>query len=189
MKSFRNLISKGKSFLKREILRTSPPFLIKECVNILEVGRHSFHNGGFTVKGYGECRIGNFVAIGSGVTLILNNHNIGFPSLQYRFYNHYFGKLPFIPQGSKIIIGNDVWIGDNAIVLPGVTVGTGAIIGAGAVVTKDIAPYSIVAGNPAKLIKMRFSQEAIERLLESKWWEWSDTKIKENREFFFTKIS
>lgn len=77
-------------------------------------------------------------------------------------------------------IGNDVWIGYRAMILSGVTVGDGAIIGAGAVVTKDVPPYSIVAGNPAKVVKYRFDEETREVLLRIKWWEWEIEKIVDN---------
>ncbi|HEX9062699.1 MAG TPA: DapH/DapD/GlmU-related protein [Clostridia bacterium] len=72
----------------------------------------------------------------------------------------------------KCIIGHDVWIGHAAIIMPGVTIGTGAVIGAGAVVSRDVAPYSIVVGVPAQPIKKRFPDEIIEKLLDSKWWDW-----------------
>jgi acetyltransferase-like isoleucine patch superfamily enzyme len=81
----------------------------------------------------------------------------------------------------NVIIGNDVWIGMNAIILSGVHIGDGAVIGAGAVVTKDVCPYAVVAGNPAKVISYRFLPEVIEKLLLVKWWDWSLEKIKANR--------
>lgn len=77
-------------------------------------------------------------------------------------------------------IGNDVYIGYRAMILSGVTIRDGAVIGAGAVVTKDVPPYAVVAGVPAKVVKMRFSDEIIERLLKLRWWEWELEKIKEN---------
>lgn len=79
-----------------------------------------------------------------------------------------------------IIIGNDVWIGYEAIVLSGVTIGDGAIIGTRAVVTKDVPPYTIVGGIPAKPIRKRFSDEVISKLLELQWWNWPENRIKEN---------
>lgn len=79
-----------------------------------------------------------------------------------------------------IVIGNDVWIGYEAIVLSGVTIGDGAIVGTRAVVTKDVPPYTIVGGIPAKPIRNRFSDEVIASLLEIKWWEWPDEKIQRN---------
>ncbi|WP_329955284.1 CatB-related O-acetyltransferase [Xanthomonas albilineans] len=76
------------------------------------------------------------------------------------------------------VIGNDVWIGHGAIVLSGVTVGDGACIGAGAVVSKDVPPYAIVAGNPARVVRMRFEQQIISRLLQIRWWNWPIEKIR-----------
>ncbi len=79
-----------------------------------------------------------------------------------------------------IVIGNDVWIGYEAVILSGVTIGDGAIIGTRAVVTKDVPPYTIVGGVPAKPIRKRFSEETIASLLEIKWWNWSKEQIAEN---------
>jgi chloramphenicol O-acetyltransferase type B len=78
------------------------------------------------------------------------------------------------------VIGNDVWIGTEAMIMAGVHVGDGAVIAARAVVTRDVAPYTIVGGNPAKLIKQRFSDEDIATLLQVKWWDWSEDRIREN---------
>jgi chloramphenicol O-acetyltransferase type B len=77
-----------------------------------------------------------------------------------------------------VVIGNDVWIGAEAIIMSGVTIGDGAIIAARAVVVKDVAPYAIVGGNPAKFIKFRFDEMTIERLLAIKWWDWPEARIK-----------
>lgn len=82
-------------------------------------------------------------------------------------------------------IGNDVWIGANVIILPGVKIGDGAVLAAGAVVTKDVEPYAIVGGVPAKVIKYRFDQEMIDVFLKIKWWEWSVEKIEKNIELFY----
>ena len=84
------------------------------------------------------------------------------------------------------MIGNDVWIGANVVILPGVTVGDGAILAAGAIVTKDVEPYAIVGGVPAKKLRYRFPQVVREALLASAWWEWSQEKIEEHIELFFT---
>ena len=82
-----------------------------------------------------------------------------------------------------IIIGNDVWIGYDAVILAGVTIGDGAIIGTRAVVTKDVPPYTIVGGVPAKPIRKRFSDEDIALLLELKWWDWSVDKISDSIQY------
>ena len=79
----------------------------------------------------------------------------------------------------NILIGNDVWVAAEAIIMSGVTIGDGAVIGARAVVTKDVLPYTIVAGNPATVVKKRFNDKTIQRLLEIKWWDWTDAKIHE----------
>lgn len=89
-----------------------------------------------------------------------------------------------VNEEQPIIIKNDVWIGTNTLILPGVEIGNGAIIAGGAVVTKDVPDYAVVGGVPAKVIKYRFTKEEIEQLLEIKWWDWPIEKIKENVELF-----
>ncbi len=82
-----------------------------------------------------------------------------------------------------VVIGNDVWIGYNVIIISGVSIGDGAAIGAGSVVTKDVPPYAIVAGNPARLVRYRFDERTIQKLLQIQWWNWPDEKVKENIHF------
>lgn len=84
-----------------------------------------------------------------------------------------------------IKVGNDVWIGQNVVILPGVTIHDGAVCAAGAVVTHDVPPYAIVGGIPARVIKKRYSDNTIEKLLKIRWWDWSDEKIKNNLEYFY----
>lgn len=100
------------------------------------------------------------------------------------FNNPEFEKSP-LRKNATITIGNDVWIGANAIILPGVKIGDGAIIAAGAVVTKDVEPYAIVGGVPAKVIKYRFSHDMIILLLRLKWWDWEPQIIEKNIELFY----
>jgi virginiamycin A acetyltransferase len=90
--------------------------------------------------------------------------------------------LEQLPFKGDTVIGNDVWIGQNATIMPGVKVGDGAIIAANSTVTKDIEPYTINGGNPAKFIKKRFSEEEVEFLLKLQWWNWDEEKIFDNLE-------
>lgn len=127
------------------------------------------------------CEIGRFCSIGHDVEIGLGKHPVStFVSTYPAFYNTNF-QVPFIkPNGNKfkefdlIKIGNDVWIGDRVIVVDGVSIGDGAIIGAGAVVTKDVEPYTISAGIPAKPIRKRFTEDQISFLLEFRWWNKDD---------------
>lgn len=91
----------------------------------------------------------------------------------------------YIRNNRPVCIGNDVWIGANVVILPGTTIGDGAILAAGAVITKDVAPYAIVGGVPARLIRKRYSEEIIAKMLQIKWWDWDENKIKENLEWFY----
>jgi len=84
-----------------------------------------------------------------------------------------------LPAHSPIVIGNDVWIAENVKIKQGVTVGDGAVLATECFVTKDVPPYAMVGGNPARIIKYRFTETQIETLLDLKWWNWEDTKIKE----------
>jgi acetyltransferase-like isoleucine patch superfamily enzyme len=91
-------------------------------------------------------------------------------------------------KGDYVNIGNDVWIGARAIIMPSVTIGHGSIIGAGSVVTRDIPPYSVVAGVPAKVIRCRYNPDEIEKLLAIAWWNWSEKKIIENLDYFYDDV-
>ena len=127
--------------------------------------------------------IGKFCMIASGATFIMNGGNhLTNATSAYPFaifggaWQHAMDDKTYPTKGNTII-GNDVWIGHDATIMPGVTIGDGAIIATKAVVTKDVAPYTIVGGNPAKLIKKRFSDDIISKLLELKWWDWEIEKI------------
>lgn len=132
--------------------------------------------------------IGKYCAIAHGLRIRSRNHFTGYINLSCKFRNRY--KLPkLILVKGPVIIGNNVWIGDNVTILSGVTIGNGAVLGAGSIVTKDIPPYSIAAGNPAKVIKTRFPDRVIEQLIAINWWDWPDDKIRRNRKFFETDFS
>ena len=127
--------------------------------------------------------IGKFCQIASGVEFIMNdaNHQMSavstFPFYTLEGWDMDAPAVLDMPFKGDTIIGNDVWIGQNAVILPGVNIGDGAIIGANSVVGSDIAPYTIVAGNPAKVIRKRFDEELIDLMLRFKWWDKSIEEI------------
>lgn len=133
--------------------------------------------------------IGKFCMIASDVTFIMNGANhltdaistYPFAIFGNGWENAMEGKT--YPSKGDTIVGNDVWIGHKVTIMPGVNIGDGAIIATGAVVTKDVAPYSIVGGNPAKELKRRFSDKEISQLLEIKWWDWEIDRITRNVQF------
>ncbi|MCC6413596.1 MAG: CatB-related O-acetyltransferase [Saprospiraceae bacterium] len=127
--------------------------------------------------------IGKFCMIASGVTFIMNGANHLTDALStYPFaifgngWEHAMEGKTY-PFKGNTVVGNDVWIGYNAVIMPGVTIGDGAIIGSCSVVTKDVPPYAIVGGNPAQVLRKRFSDEQIEKLLEMKWWDKTAAEI------------
>lgn len=130
--------------------------------------------------------IGKFCMIASDVKFIMNGANHLSESISsYPFAifgngweNAMEGKT--YPNKGDIVIGNDVWIGYNATIMGGVTIGDGAIIATNATVTKDVAPYTIVGGNPAKEIRKRFDEDTVKKLLEMQWWNWDIARITKN---------
>ena len=127
--------------------------------------------------------IGKFCQIAAGVEFVMNgaNHQMNavstFPFYTLEGWNMDAPALADLPLKGDTVIGNDVWIGQNAVILPGVHIGDGAIIGANSVVGSNVAPYTIVIGNPAKEIRKRFDNELIELMLKFKWWDKSVEEI------------
>ncbi len=147
--------------------------------------------GDFTIIGNGtkisKTIIGNFCSIGSDCKIGLGKHPTkDFVSTHPIFFSTLkqaqitFSDKNYFKEFEDISIGNDVWIGTNAIVMDGVTISDGAIVAAGAVVTKDIPPYAIVGGVPAKIIRYRFEQDKIEKLLNIKWWNMDISHMKKH---------
>ena len=135
-----------------------------------------------------KLQIGKFCSIACGAKFIFNSANHTLSSLSTYPFPLFFEERGLEKKDvtnawdnkGDIVIGNDVWIGYEAVVLAGVTIGDGAIIGTRAVVTKNVPPYTIVGGVPAKPIKKRFSEETISALLEIQWWNWSKERIARN---------
>lgn len=137
-----------------------------------------------------NAEIGKFCSIATGVSISPGSHNTNRVSTHPSFFDN-STPLPLVFAEEKEIvsikrtkIGDDVWIGERAILLDGINIGIGAVVAAGAVVTKDVAPYTIVGGVPAKEIKKRFSENEIEQLLASKWWLKPEKWLKENHTYF-----
>lgn len=166
------------------------------------IGRYSYVGNRSDLH---NCKIGRFCSIAPGVKIIVDVH----PSSVYvstfpSFYSTHRTKAPSYVSKTKFeehlsidnydaVIGNDVWIGTNAMIKGGVRIGDGAIVAFGSIVTKDVPPYAIVGGVPAKVIKYRFTEEQIEKLLDIQWWNKSDEWLKthvdefENIELFLEK--
>jgi len=147
------------------------------AIEYAELGDYSYLGPGCMVA---DARIGRFCAIAAQVRISAPNHPLDRPS-QHRFTycpeyysagaqrDHTFFRDR---RADRVVIGNDVWIGHAVIVVPGVTVGDGAVLAAGAVVTRDVAPYTIVGGVPAKQIRERFSRDIAAQLAATAWWNW-----------------
>lgn len=144
---------------------------------------------------YPECnndklKIGKFCSIACGAKFLFNAANHTINSLSTYPFTIFFEEWNLDTDTTSIakawdnkgdiIIGNDVWIGYEAVILAGVTIGDGAIIASRAVVTKDVPPYTIVGGVPAKIIKKRFDERTIDKLIELRWWDWSKEDIRRN---------
>lgn len=162
-------------------------------VTYSEIGRYSYIANDSKIN---NATIGRFCSIGFEVHIGTGKHPIDFKSTSPVFYstNRLFTNIPFAKEQhyseyERCTIGNDVWIGARAIILDGVTIGNGAIIGANSLVTKDVEPYSIVGGVPAKHIKYRFSAEKIQALQAEAWWNWTDEKLTAELSSFQKPIS
>jgi Acetyltransferase (isoleucine patch superfamily) len=170
----------GEIYIKPTL--TNPNIIVGDFSYIADTDfeRHVTHHYAFLGD---RLIIGKFCQIAAGVKFVMNgaNHQMNAVST-FPFYTlegwHMDPPSPAdLPLKGDTVIGNDVWIGQNAVILPGVHIGDGAIIGADSVVGGDVAPYTIVVGNPARLLRKRFDEELIELLLHFKWWDKSIEEI------------
>ncbi|MFA8434290.1 MAG: CatB-related O-acetyltransferase [Marinifilaceae bacterium] len=178
------------------------PFVGKQLKEIVTnpniiVGDYSYYSGYYSGHSFDDCarylmpdrndvdklRIGKFCSIADGAIFMMagnQGHRHDWISTFPFFYQGFETAEDAFQKAGDTVIGNDVWIGANAIIMPGISIGDGAVIATSTIVTKDIEPYTIVGGNPGKVIKKRFSEEEISILLTLKWWDWEIEKIKEN---------
>lgn len=167
----------------------------------VSVGRHSYGVTSHTIllarsANPPTVTIGSFCSIAPGAVILANaDHELDLPST-YPFRTLLFrsgheGGLDYdnydVVSRGNVDIGHDVWIGQNALILSGVSIGTGAVIGAGSIVTKNVPPYAIAVGNPAKVVRYRFPPEIIVKLLSSEWWLLPDDELKKLEKYFYSK--
>ena len=183
------------------------PFLynMSDIHKLKSVGKFTYGHDRIMIKSYGSdqhCTIGSFCSISENCTILLGGeHRTDFISTYpfgYKNRELISGSFDLSCTKNKgnVIIGNDVWIGYNVTIMSGVKVGNGSVIGANSLVTKDVSPYSIVAGNPAKFLKYRFDEEVIKKLMIYEWWNLPNEKIQSlvplllssNIELFLTKL-
>ena len=164
----------------------------------ITVGRYSYYSGYYHGHGFDDCArflppdegvdrlvIGSFCSIGSGAAFIMAGNQghrsdwiSTFPFFWMSEVDSFASARNGYEPAGDTIIGNDVWIGSEAIVMPGVTIGDGAVIGTRSLVTRNVEPYAIVGGNPARKIRDRFEAADIARLIEMAWWDWTDEQLK-----------
>ncbi|EEI90603.1 bacterial transferase hexapeptide repeat protein [Sphingobacterium spiritivorum ATCC 33300] len=163
-------------------------------------GKYSYYSGYYHGHSFDDCArylfpdrkdvdkliIGCYCSIGSGASFIMAGNQghrydwlSSFPFFYMPDVEHFSAGIDGFQPAGDTVIGHDVWIGSEAMIMPGIRIGDGAVIGSRALVTKDVEAYAIIGGNPAKLINKRFSDDHISLLLEMKWWDWEDAVLKE----------
>lgn len=164
--------------------------LYEQNRNIYKIGEHSYLGSNVAIYNRKETTIGKYCSIANDVSVGAGKHPIHTLSTSPFVYQKDSSQIGdgldvqnplthlFDTAIKKVTIGNDVWIGIKATIMPDITIGDGAVIGANAVVTKDVPPYAVVVGVPAKIIKYRFDEDTIKDLLELKWWNYPESFIK-----------
>lgn len=164
----------------------------------IQVGAHSYYSGYYHGHPFEQCVrylipdrtdvdkliIGRYCSIGTGAVFVMagnQGHRTDWVSTFPFFYQSnpaFEGAQDAWQPAGDTVVGNDVWVGSEAMILPGIQIGDGAVIAARAVVTKDVPPYAIVAGNPARVIRHRFEEAQVAKLLEMAWWSWPEAELK-----------
>lgn len=185
---------KGSTFTAKDI-SIGPGCKFNQCniVGHVKVGRNSSlwgPNLDIVSRDGAPVSIGNFCSIARNVSMQTYNHNVKKATTYFigsNFFNEHWDDEQVARGG--ISIGNDVWIGTHCVILGGVTIGDGAVIAANSVVNKDVPPYAIVGGSPAKVLGYRFDESMIEKLMRLQWWNWTDEELKANKEFFKSELT
>ncbi|GAL88713.1 CatB-related O-acetyltransferase [Jejuia pallidilutea] len=181
-------ISKGCNFSNDVSIGDYTSIYGNNTINHCKIGFCSYTNFDCIIQ---NAEIGNYCSIAHGVRIGLGSHPTHLFSTARMFYKaHTYFKAPIMEQiedyseYETITIGSDVWIGAEAIVMDGVTIGHGAIVAAGAVVTKNVPPYAIVGGVPAKIIKYRFNEKQREAMLKTQWWTKQPNEVRKMNTIF-----
>ncbi len=136
------------------------------------------------------CEVGPYTVMGGRIVLRSANHHTEFLNMHEQVQQRVIGGRSVLKPPERFVkIGAACWIGDNVTILPGVEIGDGAIVGAGSVVTKSVPAYAIVVGNPARLMRYRYPDEIVELLRDVDWWNWSDDKLRANKQLFETNLA
>jgi len=190
--NIRNLVSKVMKYLHFPYIAEStleqPVRIYPESTVIgCSVGKYSYCSNRCT---FVNCEIGRYCSIAAGVSAGLASHPVSWASTSPAFHicegrsvPRDMAVLQYDAAPPRTVIGHDVWIGKDVLIKAGVTVGNGAVIGMGSVVTKDVPPYTVVAGNPARMIHLRFPEDLAARMNASRWWEKEPAELKKYSAF------
>lgn len=190
--AFRRMLRKEKELIRQEREKKIEKYYTLNNVELENsvVGDFSYISNNSIVH---NCIIGKYCSIGPNVVIGFGEHPISHISTSPIFYaaeqgmcgENFYSQNKF--ENKPVVkIGNDVWIGANVFIKNGISIGHGAVIGAGSVVTKSVPAYAVVVGVPAKVIRYRFSEEKINKLIKLKWWDFELSQIREQRELFCT---
>lgn len=152
------------------------------------VGAWSQIDEGSLFKGGATVRVGAYSDLGKDLLVIVSNHRVSGANILYSLPVRHGWRVPMVDI-NDVTIGNAVWVGDRVTILPGVTIGDGGVCAAGSVVTKDVAPFTIVGGVPARPIRRRFPEDVINLLMATRWWDWDDARIARNRAFLESDLA